>query len=782
MLRADGFYASRWCNVFYRCFLGIKTEFLCPKMLNSDRLWWVQHSSSQETAQTSAACVWPCETKKQCTSPGGTLIQNFNGSFWEESVIETERIWRASSCGEEKLATNDMFKISDSSFNCNGLTEGSFYPSKYCNIFHRCASGKRKDFKCPKANNGGKYDLWWNPITSQCDWPCKVNCNEPIYGSPKKSFDIKTEDYYLNEEECRRTQYVEYVSNNIQPTILKLEDKKIDIKLLDRPYPEDFVCPSPGLFISPKYCNVYYECKNHNKLPQSSFYCIDGHFNEDSKSCIDSKISSCSYKPALVYPLIAIEETNIPEEASCSYKIGSYIMYSNRYCNIYYLCNGRSTKSEAFKCFDKQTLSDGVYSRKLGKCVSKYEENCYGEFFLQKPKYQSSPIAYTRFSDLQPLACKSDQQYLAEHDKYCNLFHSCILGKYQMYACIATGSHDKASFFYYTNGDCSAPNLDQCGPKKSIYPYSKLFRESIQSNLRIINQSIVLNFGSKLIKGIQTVPKCEKNEEFLILDNKYCNIYHECSNAKLLTYVCIEMISGNISGVFDSNSKMCKQYTDLEQCASNNFYVAMIEEEKNNSSRKLIKNDDERNIKKISENLFVTGSNFSCVGLKDAYYESEYCNVYYRCINGKRTDSRCSSGKVFGSFVEYDLWWFNQNSTFNSSNPLSFDGDDNIAQCEFPCKVKCNKKIWTEKDDQTWNQILDRDLDIHPECSLPENIVSLPSQVNIDTLETSTNLPFRETKSKSDQRFVMANLKQKIKDILNSKQNASANKIIWNDW
>ena len=366
-------------------------------------------------------------------------------------------------------------------------------------------------------------------------------------------------------------------------------------------------------------------------------------------------MSSCSYKPALVYPLIAIEETNIPEEASCSYKIGSYIMYSNRYCNIYYLCNGRSTKSEAFKCFDKQTLSDGVYSRKLGKCVSKYEENCYGEFFLQKPKYQSSPIAYTRFSDLQPLACKSDQQYLAEHDKYCNLFHSCILGKYQMYACIATGSHDKASFFYYTNGDCSAPNLDQCGPKKSIYPYSKLFRESIQSNLRIINQSIVLNFGSKLIKGIQTVPKCEKNEEFLSLDNK---------------------------------------------------------------------NDDERNIKKISENLFVTGSNFSCVGLKDAYYESEYCNVYYRCINGKRTDSRCSSGKVFGSFVEYDLWWFYQNSTFNSSNPLSFDGDDNIAQCEFPCKVKCNKKIWTEKDDQTWNQILDRDLDIHPECSLPENIVS----------------------------------------------------------
>lgn len=129
--------------MFYRCFLGIRTEFLCPKMLSSDRLWWIQHSSSQETPQTSAACVWPCETKKQCNSPGGTIVQTENGNY-TESIIETERIWRSSSCGEEKLANNDIFKISDTSFTCNGLSEGSFYSSKYCNIFHRCTSGKRK--------------------------------------------------------------------------------------------------------------------------------------------------------------------------------------------------------------------------------------------------------------------------------------------------------------------------------------------------------------------------------------------------------------------------------------------------------------------------------------------------------------------------------------------------------------------------------------------------------------------------------------------------------------
>ena len=32
--QADGFYASKWCNVFYRCYLGHKFEFLCAKQTN----------------------------------------------------------------------------------------------------------------------------------------------------------------------------------------------------------------------------------------------------------------------------------------------------------------------------------------------------------------------------------------------------------------------------------------------------------------------------------------------------------------------------------------------------------------------------------------------------------------------------------------------------------------------------------------------------------------------------------------------------------------------------
>ena len=126
-------------------------------------------------------------------------------------------------------------------------------------------------------------------------------------------------------------------------------------------------------------------------------------------------------------------------------------------------------------------MQDAVFNRDTRRCEpAKSAETganqCHGEILPMKLRYQSSPIDHTKFgADLQPLSCRSDQQYLAEHDKYCNLYHSCILGKYQMYACVTLGSFDKTSYFYYTNGDCAAPNPSQCAANKSIYPYEKLF-------------------------------------------------------------------------------------------------------------------------------------------------------------------------------------------------------------------------------------------------------------------------------------------------------------------
>ena len=112
--RQDGFFASRWCNVFYRCFLGIRTEFLCPKMLNKGRLWWVQHDSSQEVPQTSAACVWPCETSSKCMSPGGTVVEKPDGSY-AESIEESDRVWEDSDCEGNYLhfKNNQILKDKD---------------------------------------------------------------------------------------------------------------------------------------------------------------------------------------------------------------------------------------------------------------------------------------------------------------------------------------------------------------------------------------------------------------------------------------------------------------------------------------------------------------------------------------------------------------------------------------------------------------------------------------------------------------------------------------------
>jgi Chitin binding Peritrophin-A domain len=60
-----------------------------------------------------------------------------------------------------------------SDVSCIGQPDGVFLGSRYCNVFHRCVSGTRRDFLCSRANNAA-YHLWWNQQTQQCDWPCKL--------------------------------------------------------------------------------------------------------------------------------------------------------------------------------------------------------------------------------------------------------------------------------------------------------------------------------------------------------------------------------------------------------------------------------------------------------------------------------------------------------------------------------------------------------------------------------------------------------------------------------
>jgi hypothetical protein len=201
--KQDGFYASRWCNVFYRCYIGIASPFLCPKMPSGARLWWVQHGSPQSVAQETAACTWPCETGRRCSSSGGVIIDS--GSIVSESQQEAETVFSESLCttasstntgsglsqgptsmgGRMDSKLKRIFDVNlrlffcnldtinmTSDVNCIGQADGVFLSSRYCNVFHRCVGGTRRDFRCPRATNAA-YDLWWSQKTQECDWPCK---------------------------------------------------------------------------------------------------------------------------------------------------------------------------------------------------------------------------------------------------------------------------------------------------------------------------------------------------------------------------------------------------------------------------------------------------------------------------------------------------------------------------------------------------------------------------------------------------------------------------------
>lgn len=208
--KIDGFYSSRWCNVFYRCFMAEKYEFLCAQQQDGTRTWWSQHSTDQQTPLASAYCEFPCVLKKKCTSPGGVLLDDQTPIT--ESVSEADRV--VENCDEfgtgpsvplgrshidplfeSKISNSiiclkgnsddDLFVLPEDGNECEGVTDKSMVPnSKYCNVFHVCLAGKRKDFRCAKASNR-PYDLWWNNETKQCDWPCIVKCDKEIFDDTK---------------------------------------------------------------------------------------------------------------------------------------------------------------------------------------------------------------------------------------------------------------------------------------------------------------------------------------------------------------------------------------------------------------------------------------------------------------------------------------------------------------------------------------------------------------------------------------------------------------------
>ncbi|CAF1014887.1 unnamed protein product [Rotaria sordida] len=99
----EGFYPSRWCNVFYRCSDGVSRAFLCPLQQGGGRLWWVGHGSSQVVTQAAAMCIYPCDTGRQCSSAGGIIVDN--GNQISESQQAAETAYRQSVCSNQTSQT-----------------------------------------------------------------------------------------------------------------------------------------------------------------------------------------------------------------------------------------------------------------------------------------------------------------------------------------------------------------------------------------------------------------------------------------------------------------------------------------------------------------------------------------------------------------------------------------------------------------------------------------------------------------------------------------------------
>lgn len=203
--KQDGFFPSRWCNVFYRCVSGTKYEFLCAVGPSGDRTWWFQHSTSSNSMQPIAQCVYPCDQERACTSPGGILKDSAPVS---ESQSEGQRIRAACPAKEQPQNyvvqpdnTNDIFRLPEMVNPCAGQADGTQLPSSYCNAFYVCFAGFRKDQRCAKGNNM-PYDLFYNEQTRVCDWPCKVQCSKPIFGSSQTAQQVQAQDTSINVALC----------------------------------------------------------------------------------------------------------------------------------------------------------------------------------------------------------------------------------------------------------------------------------------------------------------------------------------------------------------------------------------------------------------------------------------------------------------------------------------------------------------------------------------------------------------------------------------------------
>ena len=116
-------------------------------MPSGARLWWVQHGSPQGVAQETAACTWPCETRRRCASSGGVIVDN--GATVSESAQEAETVFSQSLCTTASSSGN--FNPAPSASGSNSASYPSPQPA---NIGPSGPSSNGATFASSGSSNG----------------------------------------------------------------------------------------------------------------------------------------------------------------------------------------------------------------------------------------------------------------------------------------------------------------------------------------------------------------------------------------------------------------------------------------------------------------------------------------------------------------------------------------------------------------------------------------------------------------------------------------------------
>jgi len=211
-------------------------------------------------------------------------------------------------------------------------------------------------------------------------------------------------------------------------------------------------------------------------------------------------------------------------------------------------------------------------------------------------------------------------------------------------------------------------------------------------------------------------------------DLKFCNLFYECTpDSGLVSYLCIDNTSGELNGIFDSNLKTCVAFNSSQCVSGEVFKPTQADILDNDDANEGTTEQTTTQAASTTPYVFRTNSTFSCEGRPNGYYESEWCNVFFQCNSGERIDSRCSGS--LSHLPDYDLWWVHQNVTYDAERPLRMKGSDGEARCDWPCKTKCHKKVWTEaaadsETLRTYEAVLKVDNGLRPECSAIEGEAS----------------------------------------------------------